>query len=118
MIEMIKSSAISFLLKTDIQGIEEMLMYIKELNGRDREYPQILYLGKKRNLEIELNTDVDKMLISEDVIKVYMEEEELEYFEQRLENALISGCFYPAEICERKYKNRYVTIYCDIIFLK
>ena len=44
-----------------------------------------------------------------------MDEEELEYLEERLKKSLINKCFYPAEICERRYKNKYVTIYCDII---
>ena len=40
-----------------------------------------------------------------------MDYEELEYFEHRLEEALNSGCFYPAEICERRHKNNYTTLY-------
>lgn len=44
-----------------------------------------------------------------------MDYEELEYFEHRLEEALNSGCFYPAEICERRHKNNYTTLYCDIV---
>lgn len=53
------------------------------------------------------------MLIRKDIIEVYMDKEELEYLEERLNNSLISKCFYPAEICERRYKN--VTIYCNVI---
>ena len=115
MIEMNRNSSISFLLKMDIQGIEEMLMYTKKINNIGRRCPQILYLGENRNFEIELITDADEMFIGENVIKLYMGVEELEYLVQRLENALISRCFYPAEICERKYRNKYVTVYCSIV---
>lgn len=51
------------------------------------------------------------MIIYEDVLEVSMDEEELEYLEERLEKSLINKCFYPAEICERRYKNKCVTIY-------
>ncbi|MBD5542319.1 MAG: hypothetical protein HDR00_14245 [Lachnospiraceae bacterium] len=116
MIEMIKSNRITFWLKIDIQGIEELLIYINGLNGKSRKYPQILYLGKERKLEIELDTEIDELLIGKDVIKLYMDEEELEYLEERLKDALISRCFYPAEMCGRTYKNRNVYIYCEIVF--
>ena len=55
------------------------------------------------------------MLVNRDVIVVYMDKEELEYLEERLNNSLLSKYFYPAEICERRYKNKYVTIYCSIM---
>lgn len=58
---------------------------------------------------------MDEMIIREDVVEMCMDEEELEYFEERLKNSQINKCFYPAEICERRYKNKCVTIYCDII---
>lgn len=115
MIEMSKINTASFLLKADTQGIKEMLMYIKALPDKSEKYLQILYLGNERNFAINLNSDEDEMLIGEDIIKVYLDEEELEYLEQRLNNSLVSKCFYPAEICERRYKNKYVTLYCDIV---
>lgn len=59
---------------------------------------------------------MDEMVIGKDIIEIYMDEEELEYLEERLNNSLLSKCFYPAEIFERRYKNKYVTIYCNIIF--
>ncbi len=116
MIELVKNNTTSFLLKADTQDIEEMLMYIKTIVSEKREeYIQILYSGQEKSFTIKIDSDVDEMLISEDIIEVYMDEEELEYLEQRLNNSLISKCFYPAEICERRYKNKYITIYCDII---
>lgn len=115
MIEMLKNNATSFLLKADIQGIEKMLKYIKAVSEKSEEYIKILYLGQEKRLAIKLESDVDEMLIKEDIIEVYMDEEELEYFKERLDNSLISKCFYPAEICERRCKNKYATIYFDII---
>lgn len=115
MIEMIKRNTASFLLKADMQGIEEVLMYIKALSDKSEKYLQILYLGNERNFAIKLNSDANEMLIGEDIVKVYLDEEELRYFEQRLNNSLVSKCFYPAETCERRYKNKYVTLYCDIV---
>lgn len=115
MIEIVKNSNISFLLKIDIQGIKEILMYTKEKSSNNKECLQVIYLGKKIDLEIRLSSDIDDMIVCEDFIEVYMDGEELEYLEQRLENALKSKCFYPAEICERRYKSSYVTLYCEII---
>lgn len=114
MIELIQNSAISFHLRINIQGIEEVLRYIEELKRKNKEHLQILYRGKNRSFEIELNNDVNKMLISEKFVKMYMDDEEIEYLEQRLKEALVSKCFYPSEICEMNYKNRYITVYCDV----
>lgn len=115
MIEMFRNNTMSFLLKVDTQGIEEMLKYIKTVSEKSEEYIQILYSGQKKKLTIKLDSDVDEMIIREDVVEMCMDEEELEYFEERLKNSQINKCFYPAEICERRYKNKCVTIYCDII---
>lgn len=51
MIEMIKSNAISFILKIDIRGIEELCIYIKELNNKSKRCPQILYVEEKKILK-------------------------------------------------------------------
>ena len=115
MIEMFRNNTMSFLLKVDTQGIEEMLKYIKTVSEKSEEYIQILYSGQEKKLTIKLDSDVDEMIIREDVVEMCMDEEELEYFEERLKNSQINKCFYPAEICERRYKNKCVTIYCDII---
>lgn len=115
MIEMLKNNKISFLLKLDTQGIEEMLKYIKKVSKKSEETIQILYLGQKKRFAIKLDSDEDEMLVNRDVIVVYMDKEELEYLEERLNNSLLSKYFYPAEICERRYKNKYVTIYCSIM---
>ena len=116
MVEIVKNSTNSFLLKIDIQGIEKMLMYINSVSEKGEEYIPILYSGNEKSFSIKLDSDLDEMLISEDIIEMYMDEEELEYFEERLKNSLLSKYFYPAEIFERRYKNKYVTIYCNIIF--
>ena len=114
MIELIKYSAISFHLKINIQGIVEMLEYIKQLESKKEKHLQILYLEKIRSFEIKTDNNMSKMLIEEGFVKMYMESEEIEYLELRLKEALISKCFYPSEICELKYKNRYITVYCDV----
>lgn len=115
MIEMFKNNSMSFLLKVDTQGIKEMLKYIKTVSEKSEEHIQILYLGQEKKFKIKLDSDVDEMIIYKDVVEVCMDEEELEYLEERLNNSLINKCFYPAEICERRYKNKCVTIYCEII---
>lgn len=115
MIEMFKNNTMSFLIKADTQGIEEILKYIKTVSEKSEEYIQILYLGQRKNFAIKIDSDVDDMLICEDIVELYMDEEELEYLEERLKKSLISKYFYPAEICERRYKNKCATIYCEII---
>ena len=39
-----------------------------------------------------------------------MDDEEIDYLKQRLEEALVSKYFYLSEICERNYKNRNITL--------
>lgn len=116
MIEMIKNNSMSFLLKLDTQGIKELLKYIQTVSEKSEDHIQMLYLGQERKFMIKLDSDVDEMIIYKDVLEVCMDEEELDYLEERLKKSLINNCFYPAEICERRYKNKYVTIYCDIIY--
>ena len=43
----------------------------------------ICVMGNKRNFVTKLNSDVDEMLISGDIIKVYLDKEELEYLKRR-----------------------------------
>lgn len=115
MIEILKYSSLSFLLKIDTQGIEEMLKYIEMVSNKSEKYIQILYLGQKKRFAIYIDCGRDDILIREEIIEIYLDEEELEYLKERLNNSLINKCFYPAEICERRYKNKYVTIYCAVI---
>ena len=115
MIEMIKNSAISFHIKVDIHGIKQMLSYIEENDNNGKGHLKLIYLGKNRRLEIELNYQEYRIIITEDTIKICMDDEEIDYLKQRLEEALISKSFYPSEICERNYKNRSITLYCDVM---
>ena len=52
MIEMFRNNTMSFLLKVDTQGIEEMLKYIKTVSEKSEEYIQILYLGQEKRIEM------------------------------------------------------------------
>ena len=115
MIKLNKNSTSSYCLQMDVEGINETLKYLKDMNEEGNGYLQIMYLGGEIKLQIETNVNIDEIRISRDFVNIYMDYEELEYFEQRLEDALNSGFFYPAEICERKYKNNYTTLYCDIV---
>ena len=61
MIEMIKNSAISFHIKVDIHGIKQMLSYIEEKDISGKGHLQLIYLGKNRRFEIELNQVIAKL---------------------------------------------------------
>lgn len=115
MIKLIKNNASSFCIQMDAEGINETLKHLKNINEEGKDYLQIIYWGGENKLQIKLDTNTDEIRINRDMAYIYMDYEELEYFEQRLEVALDGGCFYPAEICERRYKNRYATLYCDIV---
>lgn len=115
MIEMIKNSAISFTIRVDIQGIEQMLNYIEENSINGKGQLQLMHLGKNRRFEIELDNQEDRIIITKDIIRICMDDEEIDYLKQRLEEALVSKSFYPSEICERNYNNRSITLYCDVI---
>lgn len=115
MIKLIKNSTSSFNIQMDAEGINETLKYLKNMNEKENGYLRTMYWGGEIKLQIELDTNIDEIRISKDIVAIYMDNEELEYFEQRLEGALSSGYFYPAEICERRHKNSYATLYCDIV---
>ena len=115
MIVLFENHKISFLLKMDTQGIEEMLKYIEDGSIKSKIQIPIIHLRQERKLTIKIDADIDEMLIHKDEIELYMDEEELAYFYERLCHAFTNNCFYPAEVCERKYQNQYVTIYCDTI---
>lgn len=54
MIEMFRNDTMSFFLKVDTQGIEEMLKYIKIVSEKSEEYIQIIYSGQKKDLQLSL----------------------------------------------------------------
>lgn len=54
MIEMFRNYTMSFFLKVDTQGIEEMLKYIKIVSEKSEEYIQIIYSGQKKDLQLSL----------------------------------------------------------------
>ena len=115
MIALFEKHKTAFILKIDTQGIEEMLKYIEDDSTKSEIQIPIVYSGQERKLTIKIGTDIDELLIHRDEIELYMDEEELVYFHERLCHAFTNNCFYPAEVCERKYQKRYVTIYCDTI---
>ncbi len=116
MIKLIKNNTSSFCIQMDAKGINETLKYLKNINEGGKDYLQIIYWGGENKLQIELNMNNDEIRISSDMVAICMDYEELKYFEQRLEVTLNGGCFYPAEICERRYKGKYVTLYFDIVY--
>ena len=48
-----------------------MLKYIKTVSEKSEEYIQILYSGQEKKLTIKLDSDVDEMIIREDVVEMY-----------------------------------------------
>lgn len=115
MIEMIKKSSISFHIRVDMQGVEQILNYIENTYIDVKVDLELIYLEKSRKFEIELDNQKDELIINENVIKMCMDDEEIDYLKQRLEEAQIRKSFYPSEICDRHYKNKNVTLYCDVI---
>jgi hypothetical protein len=43
-----------------------------------------------------------------------MDKDEVEYFKHRLNEAIEGKGFYPAELCERKMKDKNVTLCCFV----
>ena len=75
MIAFDKDGTYSFVLKTDIQGIRKILMYIDTVLEKSEESIPIRYSGKEKNFSIKLDPDMDEMFIREDFIEMYMDEE-------------------------------------------
>ena len=68
-----RSLDVKLKIKVDTQGIEEMLKYIKTVSEKSEEYIQILYSGQEKKLTIKLDSDVDEMIIREDVVEMCMD---------------------------------------------
>lgn len=116
MIELIKVGNISFHLNMDMLGTEKMIEYIENMNcNNNGSVLEVMHLGKNKRFLIEVNDYGESLSITNQIIKIEMDDDEIEYFKQRLQECLISKSFYPAELCERYLNNKYISIYVSIV---
>ena len=113
MIELVRDSNISMTLKINKNDIPYLLNYLDKLNKNDM--LNILFKGEKMKLEIIIDEFSNELIIKNKKIKIFMDNEELEYFIKKLNGVTEGYDFFPSELCERKVKNKYVSIYCIII---
>ncbi|MDE6252639.1 MAG: hypothetical protein K2M78_08375 [Lachnospiraceae bacterium] len=115
MIELIKNNKSSFTINMDMTDVEDLINFIVKIVNYGGGEKFILHSGRKKHLEIQIDEEEDILIITKDFVRIYMDLEELEYLRDRLEKTLITRVFYPAEICERYYKEIYVTLYCNVV---
>ena len=115
MIEIIKDASMSIYLKLDLYGIQTMIEYVENIKLNSEMLLQIIYSGNERYFSIVIDEDTDELIINKEIIKIYMAYEECEYFLQRLKEAVDNGYFFPAEICERNYKKKNITLLCEVV---
>lgn len=112
MIELVKDSNISMTLKINKNDIPYLLNYLEKHN-QDAMF-NIIYKGVKTKFEIKIDEFSDELIINNKKIKIFMDNDELEYFVKKLYEVTEGYDFFPSELCERKVKNKYVSIYCII----
>ena len=112
MIELVKDSNISMTLKINKNDIPNLLNHLEKHN-QDAMF-NIIYKGVKTKFEIKIDEFSDALIINNKKIIIFMDNDELEYFVKKLYKVTEGYDFYPSELCERKVKNKYVSIYCII----
>ena len=104
MIELIQTGRKSFHLRMNTSGIKRMMRYLEII----RDIPSIVISnnGKNKNFFIEIAEmdEAENLIITNQEVKLELDEEEIADFYLSLEEALEKGMFFPAEFCERRFK--------------
>lgn len=114
MIELVKTGKLDFDLKMNLSGIKRMMRYLETI--RDTPSIVISNKGKDKDFFIVEMEDPENLTITNQEIKLELDEEEIEFFYFRLGELLGKGVFYPAEFCNPQFKGREVYIY--VVFCK
>lgn len=114
MIELTKSGKQAFDLKMDANGVKRMMRYLETI----RDTPSIVISnnGKDKDFFIIEMDEAENLTITNQEIKLELDEEEVEFFYLRLGELLEKGVFYPAEFCNPQFKGRETYIY--VVFCK
>ena len=87
MIELFHNGKYSLILSIDINGIKEILYYLKSYNLEDC-FTKLRYNENEVNFHIIQNENPVNIFISKSFVSIEMDGEEIEYFTERLENVL------------------------------
>lgn len=112
MIEFVKNRKDSFFLRIPRDNVTLFYNYLDKL---DKNCVSIMFNGKEVDFEIVIDEIAYDLIIQSRLIKMYMDDEELDFFKYRLKEVIEGKDFYPSEICERQFKNKNVTICCFIV---
>lgn len=111
MVELIKDSKYSFALYISRNDASLLYDYLDNLNNNSI---SILFNDNKVDFEIVIDEIQYSLIIYNKSIKLYMDNEEIHFFKYRLNEVIEGRDFYPSELCERKMKNKNITICCFV----
>lgn len=109
LVELIKDSKYSFALYITRDEASLLYDYLENLNKKSI---SILFNGNKVDFEIVIDEIEYSLIICDKSIKLYMDNEEIQFFKHQLNEVIEGRDFYPSELCERKMKNKNITICC------
>ena len=109
MVELIKDSKYSLVLTITRDDASTLYDY---LDNQDQKSISILFNEKEADFEIVIDEIEYSLIINKKSIKLYMDDEEILFFKQRLAEVIAGKDFYPSELCERKIKGKNITICC------
>ncbi len=111
MIELVKIYKCSLLLKISKDNASLLYDYLDNL---DKNSMSILFKGKEIDFEIIVDELDISLIMNNKSIKIYMDDEEVQFFKYRINEAIEGRGFFPAELCDRKMKNKTISIYCIV----
>ena len=116
MIELIQTGRKSFHLKMNTSGVKRMMRYLEII----RDIPSIVISnnGKNKNFFIEIAEmdEAENLIITNQEVKLELDEEEIADFYLSLEETLEKGMFFPTEFCNPQFKGR--EVYICVVFCK
>lgn len=110
MIEMFFNGKYSLMLAVDINGVKEMLEYLKSCN-LESSFIKLKYNENEIKFQIISNENPTNIYINKSFVSLEMDEDEIEYFIDRLEICKKTSAFFPAELCERNLNGKNIMIY-------
>ncbi len=107
MVRLTKKLKRSLYIEIDKTGAKDLINYL----SKNLISINITHNDKKKKFIIFVKEGANNILINDELVKLELDEEEKDFFLQRLHCCIQKNSFYPAELCEREMKNRTISIY-------
>ena len=106
MIRLTKKTRRSFHIELDKMGVSDLINHLS-----DNSFNVNIIHHKLKKLIIIISEEANDIIIDDQLVKLELDNDEKDFFLQRLYCCVQNNSFYPAELCERDMKNETVSIY-------